>query len=38
MLEGMTHFKHEAVDRTGSLQIVHSTCCTSNPRKMPSRA
>ena len=24
MLEGMTHFKHEAVDRTGS------------PRKMPS--
>ena len=36
MLEGMTHFKHEAVDRTGSLQIVLPPCCTSNPRKMPS--
>ena len=31
MLEGMTHFKHEAVDRTGSLQIVHSTLLHQQP-------
>ena len=31
MLEGMTHFEHEAVDRTGSLQVVHSALLHQQP-------